>query len=232
MAAAFMVSYTRAKSESLGFTPGTGMAAVGIAPREVRLVILTIGLSSAASSAASCPIDRACSTCVDACGRRPAASSPSPSASSPSSRPSPTIQRIVHVTPSSQPAVDPTSRAGAAHVSKNGNNGKNGATPRTRAGAGAAGRQDPRRDRRRRQLREQPRPGPLLLRERQGRRLRPGPDARRPRRLPRPRHRVRRRLRHRQEQGRQGPVRGDLHEAEQHVRLPAGAQPASRSSAA
>jgi hypothetical protein len=39
-----MVSYTRAKSESLGFTPGTGMANVGLAPREVRLVILTIGL--------------------------------------------------------------------------------------------------------------------------------------------------------------------------------------------
>ena len=83
-------------------------------------------------------------------------------------------------------------------------------------------RQDPRRHRRRRQLREQPRPGPLLLRERQGRRLRPGPDARQPRRLPHPRHRVRGRLRHRQEQGRQGPVRGDLHQAEQHLRLPAG----------
>jgi phosphatidylglycerophosphate synthase len=44
MAASFMVSYTRAKSESLGFTPGTGMANVGLAPREVRLVLLTIGL--------------------------------------------------------------------------------------------------------------------------------------------------------------------------------------------
>ena len=39
MGAAFMVSYTRAKSEGLGFTAGTGMAAVGIMPREVRLVI-------------------------------------------------------------------------------------------------------------------------------------------------------------------------------------------------
>lgn len=47
MAASFMVSYTRAKSESLGFTPGTGMANVGIAPREVRLVLLTVGLSVA-----------------------------------------------------------------------------------------------------------------------------------------------------------------------------------------
>ena len=47
MAAAFMVSYTRAKSESLGFTSGTGMASVGLAPREVRIVILTIGLIAA-----------------------------------------------------------------------------------------------------------------------------------------------------------------------------------------
>lgn len=44
MGAAFMVSYARAKSEGLGFTAGTGMAAVGIMPREVRLVILAIGL--------------------------------------------------------------------------------------------------------------------------------------------------------------------------------------------
>ena len=44
MAAAFLVSYTRARSESLGFTPGSGMAAVGVAPREVRVVILTAGL--------------------------------------------------------------------------------------------------------------------------------------------------------------------------------------------
>lgn len=44
MGSAFMVSYVRAKSEGLGFTAGTGMAAVGIMPREVRLVILSIGL--------------------------------------------------------------------------------------------------------------------------------------------------------------------------------------------
>jgi phosphatidylglycerophosphate synthase len=44
MAAAFMVSYVRAKSESLGFASGTGMAAIGLAPREVRIVILTGGL--------------------------------------------------------------------------------------------------------------------------------------------------------------------------------------------
>ena len=44
MASAFMVSYTRARAESLGFAPPAGMAAVGFAPREVRLLILTIGL--------------------------------------------------------------------------------------------------------------------------------------------------------------------------------------------
>jgi len=44
MTSAFMVSYARAKSEGLGFTEGTGMAAVGLAPREIRIVILTIGL--------------------------------------------------------------------------------------------------------------------------------------------------------------------------------------------
>ena len=44
MGSAFMVSYTRAKSEGLGFTAGTGMATIGIMPREVRLVVLSLGL--------------------------------------------------------------------------------------------------------------------------------------------------------------------------------------------
>jgi CDP-diacylglycerol---glycerol-3-phosphate 3-phosphatidyltransferase len=44
MLASFLVSYTRAKSESLGFTPGTGMAAIGLMPREVRIVVLSLGL--------------------------------------------------------------------------------------------------------------------------------------------------------------------------------------------
>jgi CDP-diacylglycerol---glycerol-3-phosphate 3-phosphatidyltransferase len=44
MGAAFMVSYTRARSEGLGFTAGTRMAAVGVMPREVRLLILSLGL--------------------------------------------------------------------------------------------------------------------------------------------------------------------------------------------
>jgi CDP-diacylglycerol---glycerol-3-phosphate 3-phosphatidyltransferase len=47
MASAFMVTYTRAKAESLGYGAGSGLAAVGLAPREVRLVILAIGLIAA-----------------------------------------------------------------------------------------------------------------------------------------------------------------------------------------
>jgi phosphatidylglycerophosphate synthase len=44
LASAVMVSYTRAKSEGLGFTSGSGMASVGLAPREVRIVVLSVGL--------------------------------------------------------------------------------------------------------------------------------------------------------------------------------------------
>lgn len=47
MAAAFLVSYVRAKAESLGFSSGSGMAAIGLAPREVRIAILTVGLIGA-----------------------------------------------------------------------------------------------------------------------------------------------------------------------------------------
>lgn len=44
MASAYLVSYTRARAEGLGFSAGTGMAAVGVMPREIRLVILCGGL--------------------------------------------------------------------------------------------------------------------------------------------------------------------------------------------
>ncbi|MEA2652909.1 MAG: CDP-diacylglycerol---glycerol-3-phosphate 3-phosphatidyltransferase [Chloroflexota bacterium] len=47
MGAAVMVSYTRSKSEGLGFTSGTGMASIGIMPREVRLIVLSLGLIAA-----------------------------------------------------------------------------------------------------------------------------------------------------------------------------------------
>ncbi len=44
MASAFMVSYARAKSESLGFGSGAGIANIGLAPREIRTVIIVAGL--------------------------------------------------------------------------------------------------------------------------------------------------------------------------------------------
>ncbi|HEV8696660.1 MAG TPA: CDP-alcohol phosphatidyltransferase family protein [Candidatus Limnocylindrales bacterium] len=44
LGASLMVSYTRARSEGLGFTTGAGMAAIGIMPREVRLAVLSVGL--------------------------------------------------------------------------------------------------------------------------------------------------------------------------------------------
>ncbi len=59
MTSAFMVSYTRARAESLGFAPGKGMANVGLAPREVRLVILTLGLVIAGVLTGAQPTDGA-----------------------------------------------------------------------------------------------------------------------------------------------------------------------------
>ena len=44
LASAFMVSYARARAEGLGFSPGSGLASVGVAPREIRLVVLTVAL--------------------------------------------------------------------------------------------------------------------------------------------------------------------------------------------
>lgn len=57
LAASFMVSYTRAKSESLGFSSGTGMGNVGLAPREVRTIILTLGLIAAGLAPAPGALD-------------------------------------------------------------------------------------------------------------------------------------------------------------------------------
>ena len=44
MGASIMVSYARAKSDGLGYSSGMGLAAVGIMPREVRLVIISVGI--------------------------------------------------------------------------------------------------------------------------------------------------------------------------------------------
>jgi CDP-diacylglycerol--glycerol-3-phosphate 3-phosphatidyltransferase len=63
LGSAVMVSYTRAKSEGLGFTQGTGMAAIGIMPREVRLVILSAGLILA-GLLGTLPDTSSCPTCA------------------------------------------------------------------------------------------------------------------------------------------------------------------------
>ena len=55
MATSFMVSYTRAKSESLGFSSGTGMANIGLAPREVRVLVLSVALIAAGLMTPSVP---------------------------------------------------------------------------------------------------------------------------------------------------------------------------------
>ena len=64
MAASFMVSYTRAKAESLGFGAGSGIAAVGLMPREVRLVVLALGLLLAPNPLNVIPAGQ---VCIDTC---------------------------------------------------------------------------------------------------------------------------------------------------------------------
>jgi phosphatidylglycerophosphate synthase len=44
LGASIMVSYARAKSDGLGYSSGMGLAAVGIMPREIRLVIISLGI--------------------------------------------------------------------------------------------------------------------------------------------------------------------------------------------
>ena len=63
LGSAVMVSYVRAKSEGLGFTQGTGMAAVGIMPREVRIVVLSVGLILA-GLLGTLPDTSPCATCT------------------------------------------------------------------------------------------------------------------------------------------------------------------------
>ena len=62
MGSATLVSYVRAKSEGLGFTAGAGMAAIGIMPREVRLIIISLGLVLA-GLLPTLP-DTTCTTCA------------------------------------------------------------------------------------------------------------------------------------------------------------------------
>ena len=221
LASAFLVSYTRAKSEGLGFTQGTGMAEVGLAPREIRLVILSAGLILAGLAGGVGPTLSGGSRC----------GSPSPlgrSAFSARSRSS---------SASSTSGTRPSRAAGSRETARWRRPGRTEPTartgPRPTAGAGRGDAATARSGSRSsasgncasslvqgRYYYENAKVGDFV----------PGSDARQPRRLPRPRHRVRGRVRHRQEQGRQGPVGGDLPEAEQHLRLPAGARTsASRS---
>jgi phosphatidylglycerophosphate synthase len=71
MGSAALVSYVRSKSEGLGLTAGSGMANVGIAPREVRIAVLTVGLVLAGLSGASLTI-RTCPVGSTSCLPMPA----------------------------------------------------------------------------------------------------------------------------------------------------------------
>ncbi|HEX7950647.1 MAG TPA: CDP-alcohol phosphatidyltransferase family protein [Candidatus Limnocylindrales bacterium] len=72
MGSAVLVSYTRSKSEGLGFTSGSGMAAIGIMTREVRLVVLSIGLVLA-GLLGTAPDNGSCATCAGGAAFQPGA---------------------------------------------------------------------------------------------------------------------------------------------------------------
>jgi CDP-diacylglycerol--glycerol-3-phosphate 3-phosphatidyltransferase len=72
MGSAVLVSYTRSKSEGLGFTSGSGMAAIGIMTREVRLVVLSVGLVLAEIIGTN-PDNSSCDTCAGALAYPPGA---------------------------------------------------------------------------------------------------------------------------------------------------------------
>jgi phosphatidylglycerophosphate synthase len=44
MGASIMVSYARAKSDGLGYSSGMGLAAIGLMPREIRLLLISLGI--------------------------------------------------------------------------------------------------------------------------------------------------------------------------------------------
>ncbi|HEY6014647.1 MAG TPA: CDP-alcohol phosphatidyltransferase family protein [Candidatus Limnocylindrales bacterium] len=72
MGSAVLVSYTRSRSEGLGFTSGSGMAAVGIMTREVRLIILSAGLVLA-GLLGTAPDNGSCATCAGGAAFQPGA---------------------------------------------------------------------------------------------------------------------------------------------------------------
>ena len=124
---------------------GTGMAAVGVMPREIRLVILSLGLIVAGLLGARSGRDGA-SACVEPCD--PAGVAPrSPSRSSPSAPPSPSSSgsSTSAARPSRpHPVTTTTNESTEYHVSTNGKNGKgatDGVTP-TNTWAGSGRRKD------------------------------------------------------------------------------------------
>ena len=176
MGSAVLVSYTRSKSEGLGFTSGSGMAA-----DRVHDPGGPTGRPQRRARPGRPDRDESGQLVVPRPARapwrcRPARSSSSwPSASSPWAPSSPSSSGSC--TSARKPDDNPPSPNGArrTNVTKNGQQRQERLDTRQYLGRVGTSRrrQDPGRDRRRRQLREQPRPGPLLLRERQGRRLRP-----------------------------------------------------------
>ena len=193
--ASLMVSYTRARAEALGVE-----CKVGIANRAVRVVILVdraalladLGRARARGLRARRTEHR----------HRPPAHLPR--------APRALARRVTR--PRRERGLSlPDRESTREHMSTNGKTNGH-AAQRERPPAG----QGPRRHHRRRQLRHRLRAGRRVLQERRRRAGRPRPHARRPRRLPRPRHRVLGRVRHRRREGRQGPRRGDLGRPEQH----------------
>ncbi len=220
-----MVSYTRARAEALGVE-----CKVGLATRPVRVVILSIGLVFAKGAGIG---DFNCS-------RRRSTWSPALTILT-------VFQRVWHVRneltriDEDSAAEDERRRGGC--VTRNGagclptqrdprrnqrtmseSNGTNGAAARRKVrvaiiGVGNCANSFVQ--------------GVQYYKDADPAEERPRPDARRPRRLPHPRRRIRRRLRHRQGEGRQGPLRGDLVRPEQHDQVRRGAATsASPSSAA
>ena len=190
MAGSFLVSYAHARAQGIGLA-----ADVGLTPRTERLILVIVGVALAGFGFTPGPHRHPRDP------RRP-------------------DDRDGHPANLPRLAPEPGDRTHHARgVEHRGSQQRQGRRQRQGRQQWPSGRrrQGARRHRRRRQLRQQPRPGPLLLRRCEGRRLRPGPHARQPRRLPRPRHRVRGRLRHRPQQGRHGPLGGDLRRAEQHL---------------
>ena len=202
--ASLMVSYTRARAEALGVE-----CKVGIADRAVRVVILSAGLLLAASERAGACGVRARRALHD--HRVPAHLARPPGADAPGRRP---------VTPRPTGLIEPN-RSGEESLTENirpqpsTNGGSRYQNEKVRVAIIGVG-----------NCANAFVQGVQYYRDADPAEPRPRPHARRPRRLPRPRHRVLGRVRHRLRQGRQGPLRGDLGGPEQHDQVRQGGRAA------